>query len=634
MSLSPNIVSFNYKKGDPIPAGVQISHSSGAYFEGTPDWLEWYNVTATNSSIRVKASGADNLYVGNHSVNISAYVPVQGFDPNFLGNLSVNITVTEPVILSVSPSSLTFDFEIGGNTPSDQNLSVVSENSWTVTTNQAWLSASPASGLGSGLVTVSVDPTGLSENLYTGSVTINDGVGNIVIPVSFNVGTPNTGTDYLYVNPTDMIFAFTVGGDIPNRQDIDINSSAAWTATVSQPWLELTSTSGASGVQTIQLGLKSGVDLDALTAGDYLGIVTIAHGTFNRTINIVLNIYNFTTQLPSNAEILFTDEENIVQLSSSRLDSYMKVEMSSLYNNKLFSYVLKLPIFKGGALRDLGEIPRRVIGDPQLIDFSSFNVFQPYTPVEFNLVLKETQLFSNSEVATTNVNGIKFIKGNHPVYESVWTENQWLSETGKTKHLTSKGVVVFSILSKGTTTDSIKITGDYEDDIDVTDAVKSIYDFYTVVIPISTFGQLDEGNELDVGFFNETVKVVIRDEGVDHTLVFWENNNGCIDVLEFIGEVDIRPSYNRDLYQFRKSLNVISERIIDVDNPIEYKVNTGFCPNQEQVESINNMLQSNNIWLVHNGETIKVNPTTRKISLYRSLRQSKTFDITFKTQDL
>jgi len=44
---------------------------------------------------------------------------------------------------------------------------------WTAVSNQSWLTCSPGSGSGDGIVTVSVDPTGLTNGTHTGTITVS-----------------------------------------------------------------------------------------------------------------------------------------------------------------------------------------------------------------------------------------------------------------------------------------------------------------------------------------------------------------------------------------------------------------------------------------------------------------------------
>lgn len=46
--------------------------------------------------------------------------------------------------------------------------------SWSVGENAGWFGCNPLPGKGSGLVTVSVNPTDLSSNPYTGTIMVSD----------------------------------------------------------------------------------------------------------------------------------------------------------------------------------------------------------------------------------------------------------------------------------------------------------------------------------------------------------------------------------------------------------------------------------------------------------------------------
>ena len=85
--------------------------------------------------------------------------------------------------LSLTPSTLTFTYQIGGTVPAAQNVTVGSTGSalnYTVTTSGgSWLSASPSSGSTSGTEAVSVNPASLAAGTYTGTVNIaSSGAGN------------------------------------------------------------------------------------------------------------------------------------------------------------------------------------------------------------------------------------------------------------------------------------------------------------------------------------------------------------------------------------------------------------------------------------------------------------------------
>ncbi|NIM78901.1 MAG: beta-propeller fold lactonase family protein [Candidatus Aminicenantes bacterium] len=79
--------------------------------------------------------------------------------------------------ISLSRSSMTFAATTSGASTQSQDFLI--ENSgdgslvWTAAGDQSWLSCSPGAGGGSGVVSVSVNPSGLSAGTYTGNISVS-----------------------------------------------------------------------------------------------------------------------------------------------------------------------------------------------------------------------------------------------------------------------------------------------------------------------------------------------------------------------------------------------------------------------------------------------------------------------------
>lgn len=87
-------------------------------------------------------------------------------------------TVGTPPQISLSRSRLNFGSVIGEGTTGSQSFLVSNSSvgtlNWSASDDKDWLTFTPSSGANSGVVTVSVNPTGLSEGSYTGTVTVTD----------------------------------------------------------------------------------------------------------------------------------------------------------------------------------------------------------------------------------------------------------------------------------------------------------------------------------------------------------------------------------------------------------------------------------------------------------------------------
>src|SRR5262249_57286198 len=75
--------------------------------------------------------------------------------------ITLNVTAAPLPTVSVSPASLTFNYQIGGSALAAQTFALSSSGSavnFTTATSATWLSASPASGTTPGTLSVSVNP--------------------------------------------------------------------------------------------------------------------------------------------------------------------------------------------------------------------------------------------------------------------------------------------------------------------------------------------------------------------------------------------------------------------------------------------------------------------------------------------
>ena len=82
-------------------------------------------------------------------------------------------------VLAVSGTALSFSGTAGGSNPAAQTVSISNSGTgtlnWAASSNQSWLTVSPASGSGAGTLSVQANIGGLAGGAYTGAVTVNAG---------------------------------------------------------------------------------------------------------------------------------------------------------------------------------------------------------------------------------------------------------------------------------------------------------------------------------------------------------------------------------------------------------------------------------------------------------------------------
>jgi hypothetical protein len=284
LTVSPTTLSFTYQIGSVIPAAQTISVASGAAglsYTASASGGSWLTVLpvsgATPGSVSVSIS-PEGLTAGVYSGDVIIQATGAGNAPQIV---MVSLRVLDPTApqLTATPSSLTFNYAIGGTVPAAQSVSIGASGSALSYTASApggtWLAVTPASGATPESTSVTVDATGLAAGTYTGSVTIAvPGGGNtpLVVPVSLTVlaSLPN-----LTVSPTTLSFTYQLGGAIPAAQTISAaasdGSALSDTAAASGGgWLTALPVSGATPGS-----VSVSISPEGLTAGVYSGDVVV-----------------------------------------------------------------------------------------------------------------------------------------------------------------------------------------------------------------------------------------------------------------------------------------------------------------------------------------------------------------------
>jgi hypothetical protein len=306
MNLAPTSLTFNYQIGgsNPTPQSVAVSSSTSAAINYTASTATtWLTTTASgttpgNLSIGANPSGlAAGTYTGSVSVastgasNSPQSIPV---------TLNVTAAAGKPT-LGVSPTSLTFNYQIGGSTPAAQSVATSSSTStaisYTATTASAWLTTT-ASGTTPGSLSIGVSPASLAAGTYTGTVSIaSTGASNtpVSLPITLNV-TAAAAKPTLILSPTSVTFNFQIGGSTPAAQKVATTSSTStaipYSASTSTAWLMATGSGSTPG------SVNLSVNPSGLAAGTYTGSVSVTGtGASNSPVSlpVTLNVTAATT---------------------------------------------------------------------------------------------------------------------------------------------------------------------------------------------------------------------------------------------------------------------------------------------------------------------------------------------------
>jgi uncharacterized protein (TIGR03437 family) len=201
LSVSPASLSFPYTSGGTLPAAQPFTITNSG--SGTLTWTAAVSSTATWLSIDSTSGTAPstvNVSISPASQNAGTYTGVITITAagasNSPATVTVTLVVTMPGVLSVSPTSLSFQYTSGGALPAAQSLSIANTGggtfTWVATSSDDWVAFSVASGSPPGTVNVSLTPQNLGAGNHTATITIAAADGSVT-PVSVTVTLAVTG---------------------------------------------------------------------------------------------------------------------------------------------------------------------------------------------------------------------------------------------------------------------------------------------------------------------------------------------------------------------------------------------------------------------------------------------------------
>lgn len=275
---SPSLLTFTYQPGTslPPPQTVNVSLASGSgtvALTGVTTDVSWLKVTsATSAPATLQVSiNPGLLTVGTYEGDVI----VNGVgSPNTSLQIPVTVTVNSLPQLTAAPTSLAFNYQIGGALPSPQSFALSTGDTplnFTATSPGNWVQLSPARGATPSSVLVTVDPAGLGVGTYSGNVNVSavGSAGPVSVAIALNV----TGTGLLSVTPGQLYFAAQAGGSAPAAQSLTVNSASGpvgFTAASAGNWLSVSPASG-----TTPAALTVAANPAGLQSGTYSGSISI-----------------------------------------------------------------------------------------------------------------------------------------------------------------------------------------------------------------------------------------------------------------------------------------------------------------------------------------------------------------------
>ncbi|HUB81446.1 MAG TPA: FG-GAP-like repeat-containing protein [Bryobacteraceae bacterium] len=180
-SFAPLSVAVRAGNGDGTfqsPVGLAFPNSlqPGVYGLVAGDWN---GDGITDLAFSSLPASVDYLNFGSSGGSIATIdsAIVSGLQSLPAGDLVVMLNTTTPTsTLALSSTQLQFTYVAGGATPASQTVNVSNKGNgalnWTASPAASWLNVAPASGTAPAILTISVNPSGLTAGAYTSSINV------------------------------------------------------------------------------------------------------------------------------------------------------------------------------------------------------------------------------------------------------------------------------------------------------------------------------------------------------------------------------------------------------------------------------------------------------------------------------
>ncbi len=631
----PSPANFTYKK-----YSGQLTTKLQLYFENilnavtdtkniqvtnVPSWLRVSNIRFDGydayATLSINTGVADNLTAKTHSATIqftlyTTEIDAPGVTQTLpLGNYVVNLTVTETIRLSINPTTFSFSYDDGDPAPLDKQLSINSENNWSIVPSESWVTLSQDNGNGNGDVMVGVDVSALDFGFYEAVVTVNDGFFTTSFTVYLTVNTPAETTDYIFLNPQNLEFLSQVGQVNATEKKLVVDAGNNWTLASNKSWIQLSPTSGASGITEVVVSVVS----DQLAVGVYSAQLTATSAGVVKKAYIVLRVVTVSIEGLLDNGVYYADDRVYLQVGSIGDNSFLRLEMEASSEGQIKNYPKEQPYFKGIAKALIGTESRLLIKRPDpLSNFITGAIDSP-KPLMLNISAFEQDRFNDETSNVANYSNIRFLNGTTP------------SVTNRLCHipdqitLSNQGVLAIHLRSD-LDPGNIILTGAVEQTI-VGGAPNNEL-IYSCFVDLSDF-ELETGDVLDITYGDQSVQVVIDNDIVESNIVAFENEWGLMEYFETKGFKRVSPTTRRSTYEVSKEGRTHT-KILDAPRGKDFRINTGNLMTQEEVSWMLEMIFSERLYVYHKNEPVEVLIKNNKEVEEETRRRIMNFNLDFK----
>ncbi|MEX0275699.1 MAG: hypothetical protein AB3N16_15110 [Flavobacteriaceae bacterium] len=529
--------------------------------------------------------------------------------------ITINLTVFNTVKLSVTPSFLAYEHTIGQSVPGNKFLSLKSENNWVLQKDQAWIVLSRTTGSGNSSISVGVDPSGLSSGVYQGAVLVDDGYDKETVSVTLTIKGENTADDYLLARPDTLEYVEIFQEPPSSHRKLVVESSEDYTLSANVPWVSLPGTVQPAGKKSHLVAM---VNTEALHYGTHQGTITVESNYSTITVQVLLSINASDLSGVDSDQLYFAEDRNKILFSNTMANSELVLEFLTRSTEKEYFYTKVVSFFRGVASSVLGQEAKNIIvPQTDLINLST-RCFVPVVPLQMTITAYDKKVGSTQRTKRDTLTNVRVLTGKSPIQED------WLCNMPKQVYVPQDAVLSFTFLAN-TPPESIELKRSKTAIVNVPPLDGGIY---TCMVKLADFN-LEPGNVVDIYCAAHIVTVNVLPIEPEHTKILWLNEWNCPEIFSCRGDLTIEHETSQDLAKYAFEGNEHSE-VIDVENPITYRLYTGFLFSRPEVEWLHSILRARKIWLQVDGQWVEVVRDFKKLPFYQTRNYLDAYQLKFK----
>jgi len=256
-------------------AEVSISNSGGGTLTWTAsDRSDWIRLEPREGEVPATLTitmDPDNLGPGIYEADVTVIARTAA--DSQVTTIPVTFVVQRPG-LNVTPGIIDRSTNVGSNAVFNETIQISNSGSgrldWTASENAPWLSLESRSGSGDAAVAVTINSAGLAGGTYHDDIVVT-APGALGSPAHVSV-TLTVLAPGLAVTPDSIKESASAGSTTPVTTTLRVinsgNGSITWTATKTQPWLTLSTTTGGAPADVVvtldPTGVPPGIQQDTI----------------------------------------------------------------------------------------------------------------------------------------------------------------------------------------------------------------------------------------------------------------------------------------------------------------------------------------------------------------------------------